>query len=80
MSKGIYLRVLPEESALDPARDLPVLEALVATCGERLPGVAFSKPTEPHPRGGYSLFLTCQPDQREAIVLFLRAEGWLSVI
>lgn len=80
MSKGLYLRVLHERSEIDAARDLPALEALVAACAERVPGVASRKPTERHPRGGYALFLTCTPEQREAIVLFFREHGWLGVI
>lgn len=80
MSEGVYLRVIHEVRAQDPEHDPSALEALVTRCAQVLPGVALGKPIERHPRGGYKLSLICRPEQREGIVLFLRAEGWLAVI
>tara|TARA_R110002072_G_scaffold30388_1_gene95008 strand:+ start:2556 stop:2798 length:243 start_codon:yes stop_codon:yes gene_type:complete len=80
MSGGLYLRVIHERAEQDPARDLPELEALVAACGERFEGVGLSDSIQPHARGGYKLFLDCRIEDREGVVLFLRAQGWLSVI
>jgi hypothetical protein len=71
-----YVRVIEESSLLDFNNLLTVLDSLTRAN----PKVSIRKPPEPHPRGGFSLFLNSPNSEADVVLDYLRNHGWLPCI
>ena len=71
-----YVRVIDESNSLDLNNLLAVLDSL----SRANPKVSIRKPPEPHPRGGFSLFLNSPNSEADMVLDYLRNHGWLPCI
>ena len=72
---ALYLRIMANESTITDANEKRAIEHAFHNAPIRL-----TEPPSKHPRGGFTVYLDCTPDDHETIVQILEKNNLLSVI
>ncbi|MEM9663861.1 MAG: hypothetical protein AAF970_02945 [Bacteroidota bacterium] len=77
----LYLRLIPDQALAEPADQRQAIESAFAASP-----FALTKPPEPHPRGGFSVWIEAPASASppagfsEALIRFLETSGLRSVV